>query len=349
MLYSENLDKIDEMDDAYNGELVILFEHFRFIENKHNVEICQYINYNGYYECSNNIFFNSLKTLERFRELGKEFLKLYRENFNTINDFVNSSISDKNIKSKLISIYDGFIKSYGYPYSNNYEKSVGSSIPSFTRDTLMLFIIHEIHIWIFKIKSGDHKGYSSINKVDTTPTQMFEYYVSLIIDELIYSLENFPLDLSKLNNINIYDTRECLLNTEFDYEKNGDEYFRKIRTALICWVVNKIRNENFILTKQTPIYNDNTNRFRIYHASDTIMGIAYNRLLLNLTSGKYSYIRKICSIPECTNEFEKNGKIKYCQKCIDDNIPSKIKHMKYNNSKKGRERKLKFTEKKKDN
>ena len=42
------------------------------------------------------------------------------------------------------------------------------------------------------------------------------------------------------------------------------------------------------------------------------MGIAYDKLLLNSTATEFSYERRMCNVPYCINEFEKEQQYKRC-------------------------------------
>lgn len=225
-----------------------------------------------------------------------------------------------------------YIQENGYPYLVEQLPHLPDKlgIPNyyeFINDCVTIYIIEELSKWVHKILQNKNQG--RINKsngvsFDTTPTykirSLFNIFKSRLISIMTITTNVlFNDDISQeevlkvLNHgLPIDNTNEKLSQEEIDYR---NKFLKILQRSLIYYVIaitNGPYRLQYIVTKQLPVYNKTSQQYRLYTMAHSLMGIAYDHLLLNLTATKYNYERAICAIPSCNNEFEKIGKTIFC-------------------------------------
>ena len=74
------------------------------------------------------------------------------------------------------------------------------------------------------------------------------------------------------------------------------------------------RNYDFLITSQRPIYIKDTEMFSLFENAESLIGIAYYQLLLNLTAGDLPYNIRRCKNPNCSTMFHSRYRQQYCSK-----------------------------------
>ena len=207
-----------------------------------------------------------------------------------------------------------------YPY-----KSI-NIIPNFVYDCVQLYSIYEAHIWVNKIRKNINIIANSFSKTKTDNPEL-----NKLIDYLDY-LKNNTMNFGKRIN-NILDSSkyesygELLSQSILDFKNNRnnnesilfnkkklEEFIEQTAVFLTDYVEEKINinKEEFLISTQKINYNFDTTQNMIRYAN-SIVGIAYNKLLLNLTA-YYTEEKEICCVRDCSNTFDKTkSNHQWCQ------------------------------------
>lgn len=79
---------------------------------------------------------------------------------------------------------------------------------------------------------------------------------------------------------------------------------------------------------------NNIPKFYLYKSSNCIIGIAYYKLLNIIISNQNDSPFKSCEY--CDTTFKTNGNQKFCEKCIGNGIPKKLRDENFRKSDKGK-------------
>lgn len=330
MLKITKVTELTDLDDRYHYEKVILREYFKPKEGLDNIDFVPYDN-----DCEKiencilkiddvfDLIYNAGKNLLNF--CTKNTVIQSKNNKTNINDIIGSIFCNENTKIEYTKMYTDWIKENGYPYSKDFSREIEAGWFYFIEDSIMLYIIYEIHKWICKINNQ----ISNSSKI-ISPTNKLEYLISLIKDNLI----NILADNSVYVLGNSSNEEDSIFLQSQNINDNREEYFNVIQRALLVYTTSFLYDKKFkdffSVTKRYIIFNEHNHHYRLYNSANCLIGIAYHKLLFDLTTNQYNYSRRICANPECTNEFERNGKKAYCDICDDKHIPIKIKNKKYN-------------------
>lgn len=273
------------------------------------------------------VVLNEYDVFDSIYETGKELYKIIkkgkkRESLDTLirNGFINPDIS-KSFKN----IFNNYVQKYGYPYL------IANEIPcpqyeEFIFECIMLYLINEVRKWNFNAKE------QSINEYYLEVDKNFIDLYNLIKPELIAIAYEMPeqeliaITSETKKELSIIDSNKMIMIKTLEYgpadhktNKLVDNYdnifFLVLQKSLMLYItyhINGKYKEQYALTKQTPIFNEGIEQHRIYQVANSLMGIAYNKLLLSLTATEWNWERIICDIPNCINEFEKEGKYTRC-------------------------------------
>lgn len=190
----------------------------------------------------------------------------------------------------------------------------------------MLYLINEVRKWNFNAKE------QSINEYYLEVDKNFIDLYNLIKPELIAIAYEMPeqeliaITSETKKELSTVDSNKMIMikNLEYgpaDHKTNklvhnyDNIFFLVLQKSLMLYItyhINGEYKEQYALTKQTPIFNEESEQHRIYRVANSLMGIAYNKLLLSLTATEWNWERIICDIPNCINEFEKEGKYTRC-------------------------------------
>ncbi len=296
------------------------------------------------YDNNTHTLLNTDNVFEVIKSTGNKFFTNFY--FKTKTCALHNKIIDtfKDNKDDIIYIYKNWILENGYPYncySNQFYayKNVTEDIFYFFNDCIYLYVIFELHKYANKyLELIEHNRNLKVEKYNDVTIiskhSKFPIYIELLKEELEFTLK-IPEEppAAKYNKT----IEKELANNYFD---EMTKYFELLNESLIQFtyylIINKSSN-NFYITRQLPIYNITEKIFELYYTANSLMGIAYNQLLLYLTSKYYLKIkRKICANPNCNNDFEKNGKTKYCESCSENKVSLELAKNKYENSSKGK-------------
>ena len=225
---------------------------------------------------------------------------------------------EKNIKNDLIKKYiNPWIKVNGNPYR---FKKLNNTI--LITDSIELYLIYEIHKWLIKlntqkekmnIKRKKNESYEEVNEILT----LLKY---IEMDDFIkYKLQchkRYIVNSLDFNKNAEWNYLEKILNKDSTISNDNDldKFIKYITRCLIEFTIAKFENnEDYTIKKQQPYYVIESDQYRILKTGESLMGIAYNKLLLHLTSTRFNRKREICHAPGCNNEFVKNSSNdKYC-------------------------------------
>ncbi len=263
---------------------------------------------------------NSLDAFDLINEVGRTILdyvlsKSSSNNAINLYDIIDNIIFDNG--SVCFKNYDKWIEENAYPYS--YRKYCeGNTIGRFLYDSVFLTIYNELHIWTLKFNDGygvSSRFYKLLNLLDMPNNVLYNFCIS-------------PEDLAKATP-----------NPDNNIDENAP-LFHNLKNLLLNLISKKANDYEYIITKQTPYYNKDKDNYHLYSKANSIMGIAYYQLLLNITSINYRYM-KICRNPECINFINVEKNYRYCDACRDNKIPQMLKNRRYNNSDKGKKQRHK--------
>lgn len=198
-----------------------------------------------------------------------------------------------------------------YPYKSK------SIYPNFTYDCIQLYSIFEAHKWLIKARRNIITIANSFSKTKTDNPELNNliYHLDYLKNNTMNFGEriNYVLDSPKYEKYN-----ELLSQGIIDFTKNRssnesilfdktklEEFINQTALYLIDYVETKINvsKEEFYITTQKTNYIFDTMQNKIRYAN-SIVGIAYDRLLLNLTA--YDTQKKeICCVRDCENTFDK--------------------------------------------
>lgn len=249
---------------------------------------------------------------DKTSDLGKKSISDYYysiENKEELIKFIKEWLS--------VNEYPYYCKKYGYKLSET-DKSL---LFSFIDDSIELYVIHELHKLIVKVRRNIELisyQYGS-SKSDNPELYKIIQLLKYIDIESYITLGTLYNDISQLEKDSInYELLNKGLNDFTEIIRGGklNEFIELVNILLIGYVSMKIHSSiDYKVTKQVSIHRDNTNITRQFDCANSIMGIAYQKLHLNLTAQKTD-TKEVCNNPMCTNEFDKKNKIhNTCDSC----------------------------------
>lgn len=265
-------------------------------------------------------FYKNSSAFDSIYSLGK----LFKEETDklgilTINDIDRSTIRS-NINSIMIDVQD-WIEINGYPYLcgdiNEYLLDKNDLLINFIKDSINLYVLYDIHKWLIKINRekdtiAEFPSQSpELNKLALLINyiNLLEYSCNLDINSYI---ANIPKDYSSV------DTYEFVLSvtnncSSISSVNDLTKYTDSIRYLLFAYIKSITTSRDFIITRQQPFKLKGSSQIRIRESANSIIGIAYQKLLLNLTSSTTEFKREICHARDCNNEFVRtNNRQLYC-------------------------------------
>lgn len=319
----------DTTDDMFDkNDLILIKLNYLLSEYKQDdiIEINNWYDTNSHnYTVKNDNGFDTLEYVVRnadevfksIRDTGSELLKLVKNygKGETLDDLIHFCFCDYDATKELKQYFNHYIQKYGYPYLLDTEVQC-PQYEEFTLDCIMLYLINEVRIWNFKTRENVLDGY------ECPIGDRFAKLYDMIKQELIY----ITLNTSGREIFDNFDKQEIIQFLNYGpskYNLSGKEpsfeeynkFFIILQRSLILFITNHINGkykEQYIVSIQTPIYNESIEQYRLYKKANSLIGIAYDKLFLNLTATENSTERRICALPSCNNEFNAEGKIKYC-------------------------------------
>lgn len=233
---------------------------------------------------------------------GESFDKLIHDSF------TNTDMSEFFKKT-----FNEYVQRHGYPYliDNNI---LHPPYDEFILECIMVYLINEVRKWNFNIKQQIKDKWTI--EVDNNFINLYNMVKPELIAITLETQDKEILDkFDKLNIIEMLEYGPADHKTNKPIKNYNDSFFIILQRTLMLYITNRINGkykEQYILTKQKPIFNEGSEQHRVYRVANSLMGIAYDKLLFSLTATEFSCERIICEIPNCINEFEKEGKYRRC-------------------------------------
>lgn len=267
-----------------------------------------------------NVIINSKETFNKIYSTGREIFTLLTaeyKNTTSFNNYLSKGILDSRVSKQLKTVFNKYVEENGFPYLIS-DCIKHPSYYEFMNECMTVYLIDEVRKLNLKNKNPDLPGFGEIYY-----DEKFINFYNLIKPELI-SLTTNNQQIRIADNVDKLKTIEMLELGPYPTDKGieaienyTEDFFLALQRSLILYVSTLINSEyknQYIITKHLPIFNATSKQYRIYLTAYSLIAVAYNQLLLNLTSTEWSYERRICALPGCNNEFEAVGKIKYCEK-----------------------------------
>lgn len=264
---------------------------------------------------------------------GKEFFELFQaKTFITMHEYFD----DDNIMKKVKEIFNRYVYENGFPFLIGRISNIHNllddepAIPNnlyFINECVLIYGIEELRKWIFKFRQQLPE--ESKNEIGSFPTNKFrmiynifkDYFISIIDTPTSGGFITKPIiddfrksEILELLNCGLPNKTNKILNQEeIDYYI---KFLKALQRTLICTTLEEIdmidQPIQYLVSKRLPIYNKKSKNYRLYTIAYSLLGIAFDYLLLNLTATRRSYERIICEVPDCNNEFEKVSKSNLC-------------------------------------
>ena len=285
---------------------------------------------------------------------GKELFNSYiKSKYESLFAYQYHGQTDVEIQNFHKEVFNRYVIENGYPYlietlPHMIDKVYSPEYFEFANECLTIYLIEELRKWILKLKNKTNKSYS-IKKdgaIDTFPTYQVRRLYEILKSRLLSMTKSHDTiliydDITKEEAINVLekglpidDSNKKLTALDFEYR---DKFIRILQRTLIYYILSIINGpykNQYTITKQLPIYNTETEQYRLYTTAHSLMGIAYDTLLFSLTALKESYKRSVCEFPNCNNEFEKIGNSPYCSIHTPSEIRAYTQHKYYEKHKK---------------
>jgi hypothetical protein len=321
------INKVEENDDFNSNYTYInkLYESLECEYDELSIEEQNELKFDGITEFKYSpvkpVYYNNLETFDSICTLGKCIIEDF--NINNINN-VNRLYLKENLL-KLTEIIKDWIKENSYPYAIFNKEDF---LITFLTDCIRCYALYDIHKWMIKIYNN-FEEVKSAPKVSKELTNLIKAVDFMDLSNFVYAddlnkyIQNLPQNYTQIDDFIIITRKNE--KTE-NMEKTINNYYNTVRKVLIGYTSSIIinRKSDFLITKQQPFYEPNKKQYRIIDNANSIIGIAYNKLLLNLTTNN-SYDRIICANPNCNNEFAKIGRRKYCKNKACQNVRNAIK------------------------
>lgn len=257
--------------------------------------------------------YNSNQCFESIYNIGNLLvIELGKQNICNLNQII-SNTSKILTNKKIINHIHTWVKINNYPFDS--KQKLGYEI-DFIINSIELYILFEVHKWLIKMYNQKSK---EINKEEIDAILELLKYIDLDSfiqmrlgkHKYIYALEK---QKEEHQNERYY-LHKCLEDSSFiNTTKNKIYFMSHITQYIIEYLKEQLNCRKYVITKETIYYSKKTNQYRILDTTNSIMSIAYNKLLLHLTSTTLGYRKGICQIPGCNNEFTKtNNRQKYCK------------------------------------
>lgn len=283
----------------------------------------------GYKGSEDDVFVEILSCFNSICELGRNIYNTHI--FKNIRDVNYETINISKEYMPIYSLLYEWIKLNGSPYKDIEPKysDLRDILPEdrlmqFAYDSLICYIIYQINASILWLDNYDGEDdYNDTNDFEDTITNSVASNIKELIDFINLS------KLSKNTIDELYNTQSKVLEDAYEdgiidrdlevmEEENigSSEYQISINRILISVITTMItdRNYDFLITSQRPIYIKDTEMFSLFENAESLIGIAYYQLLLNLTAGDLPYNIRRCKNPNCSTMFHSRYRQQYCSK-----------------------------------
>ena len=269
-----------------------------------------------------NVILNSKNVFDIVYKTGQSLFKII-ENKYTVERYFKGVFIPPEERNYFEDIYSKWIMDYGFPYQASHKRDLDSY--KFTRDCLRLYIFFYIRKLI-----ANYEMISS-QPVDFNPQllniiEKLNKFINSFKENWFFKFEIYKKLYSNDNDSSSpYDNFLIFIEkTELQSNKINDnkQYLNYIKRCMLDFIKNDLMqkdddySKDFIFHKPKLIPFDETGEQKKYYCNITLMSIAYNKLLENLTASKFDYKVKACKNPNCSNTFDAVGNNQFCsEKC----------------------------------
>ena len=269
-----------------------------------------------------NVILNSKNVFDIVYKTGQSLFKII-ENKYTVERYFKGVFIPPEERNYFEDIYSKWIMDYGFPYQASHKRDLDSY--KFTRDCLRLYIFFYIRKLI-----ANYEMISS-QPVDFNPQllniiEKLNKFINSFKENWFFKFEIYKKLYSNDNDSSSpYDNFLTFIErTELQLNKINDnkQYLNYIKLCMLDFIKNDLMqkdddySKDFIFHKPKLIPFDETGEQKKYYCNITLMSIAYNKLLENLTASKFDYKVKACKNPNCSNTFDAVGNNQFCsEKC----------------------------------
>ena len=269
-----------------------------------------------------NVILNSKNVFDIVYKTGQSLFKII-ENKYTVERYFKGVFIPPEERNYFEDIYSKWIMDYGFPYQASHKRDLDSY--KFTRDCLRLYIFFYIRKLIanYEMISSQPVDFNPqllniIEKLNKFINSFKEnWFFKFEIYKKLYSNDNDSS--SPYDNFLIFIEKTKLQANKINDNK---QYLNYIKRCMLDFIKNDLMqkdddySKDFIFHKPKLIPFDETGEQKKYYCNITLMSIAYNKLLENLTAKKNDYKIKACKNPNCSNTFDAVGNNQFCsEKC----------------------------------
>ena len=296
------------------------------------------------YTIAENVIIDVEEIFEEITRIGKnislEFQKEYKVKNGKKCDTLYSlkKFVLKNMNKKVNYYYGKFIIEWGYPYLTSVTIGNHEGYKSFLEDCLLIYHYYDLHnkIWEYEnfyIDEDENQNQKEFGKIQKAwnfiNPKNEEKYNKLHAFYSIFSNYSFT---STAYNPHFHNqvkrlTSEKQTNKVLTKDEIKNQLFY-MRAELMQLIVKKMQLSNIdLFVLYLPMINRDTQTFKYKVTAQSLMAIAYHKLLINLTSKIYGPQKIKCIY--CDNYIEKSNNKKICNVCQEKGIAKKQARKKY--------------------
>ena len=312
---------IDKFKDTLKNQYIFVDNYYSINELNNLDEL-----YDKYsYTLEHGYFIDIKGTFKSIYNLGKAI-----KEHGIFSCILEINYNKKNgTNTELLNTLYEWIKLNGYPYNHFYLIDYNNGLDFLPEDAMMLFaydslfcyVAYELYILSFYLKE----------EYDTDAIQDYLKYVEFlgISETLVRIYNDYNISYDFLMDEYQYNKIISILNKGLT-EDTSNEYLDTVNEALTIIlaysVISRSYDFNIIMTK--PFYLKQLNSYYLFETSPSIMGIAFYKLLINITSSEKGYNLKRCKNPNCRRLFKARYRREYCnsEECQRYRVNKKSNH-----------------------
>ena len=239
-----------------------------------------------------NVILNSKNVFDIVYKTGQSLFKII-ENKYTVERYFKGVFIPPEERNYFEDIYSKWIMDYGFPYQASHKRDLDSY--KFTCDCLRLYIFFYIRKLIanYEMISSQPVDFNPqllniIEKLNKFINSFKEiWFYEFEIYQKLYSNDNDPFPS--------YDNYQTFIErTKLQLNKINDnkQYLNYIKQCMVDYITDLMQKDDdyskdFIFHKPKLIPFVETGEQKKYYCNITLMSIAYNKLLENLTASKF--------------------------------------------------------------
>lgn len=283
-------------------------EHLFTVDNNLTVELDEMDESWIYREKEDGIFISSYSAFNSICELGKMIID--RNEFTNINEIDSEKDLNEDTYKKIMTLIFNWIKLNGYPYSHfafDYKDfSPKYPLIQFAYDAVFCFLAKEIHSAMIYLQDAFDYDVISELKQNINFLNLGNNFKEIVdytnIHGIVFKeLGNYDEYEQYLNNFN----KGFVDIPSIKYQESVDTMLLTILAYTMTY-----RDYDFRITTQRPFYIPAIEKYCNYETAQSIVGIAYNKLLIFLIDDELEY--NIIPCKHCHKFFHSKNGAKYC-------------------------------------